>query len=125
MRWGSSRIVAIVMIAPLLLARPSDAADQPFDVGLMRLAEVLGSLHFLRNLCGEQGDQWRELMERLLEAEKPDDERRARFIANFNRGYRSFEGTYTNCTASATEAIGRYTIEGESLARELAARYGN
>ena len=52
-------------------------------------------------------------------------ERRAQFIASFNRGYRSFEGTYTNCTASATEAIGRYTVEGESLARDIAARYGN
>ena len=91
----------------------------------MRLAEVLGSLHFLRNLCGEKGDQWRGLMERLLTAENPDEERRARFVANFNRGYRSFEGTYTSCTASATEAIGRYTVEGETLARELAARYGN
>ena len=26
---------------------------------LMRLAEVLGSLHYLRNLCGEKGNQWR------------------------------------------------------------------
>lgn len=125
MRWGSLKILAIVVIAPLMMARPVSAADQPFDAGLMRLAEVLGSLHFLRNLCGEKGDQWRELMDKLLSAENPDDERRARFVANFNRGYRSFEGTYTNCTASATEAIGRYTVEGESLARELAARYGN
>ncbi len=125
MRWVFLKVLAIVLIAPLVLARPATAADQPFDAGLMRLAEVLGSLHFLRNLCGEKGDQWRELMEKLLAAEKPDDERRARFVANFNRGYRSFEGTYTNCTASATEAIGRYTVEGESLARELAARYGN
>ncbi len=125
MRWASMKLLAIAAIAPLLLARPAAAADQPFDAGLMRLAEVLGSLHFLRNLCGEKGDAWRSLMERLLEAEKPDEERKARFVANFNRGYRSFEGTYTSCTASATEAIGRYTVEGESLARELATRYGN
>ena len=125
MRWASMKLLAIAAIAPLLLARPAAAADQPFDAGLMRLAEVLASLHFLRNLCGEKGDSWRSLMERLLEAEKPDEERKARFVANFNRGYRSFEGTYTSCTASATEAIGRYTVEGESLARELATRYGN
>ena len=118
-------MLAILLAAPLMLARPAAAVDQPFDAGLMRLAEVLGSLHFLRNLCGEKGDQWRGLMERLLAAENPDEERRARFVANFNRGYRSFEGTYTSCTASATEALGRYTVEGETLARELAARYGN
>ncbi len=125
MRWAPFNIFAIIMVVPLVFARPAGAIDAPFETGLMRLAEVLGSLHFLRNLCGEKGDQWRELMEKLLAAEKPDDERRARFVANFNRGYRSFAGTYTSCTASATEAIGRYTVEGESLARELAARYGN
>ena len=81
----------------------------------MRLAEILGSLHFLRNLCGEKGDQWRGEMEKLLQSENPDPERRARFIASFNRGYRSFGGTYTQCTASATEAIGRYMKEGETL----------
>ncbi len=125
MRWATYKILTFVLLASFIGARPVAAADQPFDAGLMRLAEILGSLHFLRNLCGEQGDQWRELMDRLLSAEKPEEERRARFVANFNRGYRSFEGTYTTCTASATEAIGRYTVEGESLARELAARYGN
>ena len=125
MRRFPSIILAFVLIVPMTLARPAAAVDAPFDAGLMRLAEVLGSLHFLRNLCGDKGDQWRRTMERLLTAENPEPERRARFIANFNRGYRSFEGTYTNCTASATEAIGRYTVEGENLARDLAARYGN
>ena len=91
----------------------------------MRLAEVLGSLHFLRNLCGEPGEQWRGEMEKLLQAENPDPARRAKFIASFNRGYRSFAGSYISCTASATEAISRYMKEGEALTREIAARYGN
>ena len=69
--------------------------------------------------------QLRDEMEKLLAAENPEPQRRAQFIASFNRGYRSFEGTYSNCTASATEAIARYTREGESLSRDIAARYGN
>ena len=105
-------------------ARPALSAEAPFEPGLMRLAEVLGSLHFLRNLCGEKGDQWRAEVEKLIESENPDPERRARFIASFNRGYRSF-GTYTHCTASATEAISRYMKEGETLSRDIASRYGN
>ena len=125
MRRASSIFLAIALTVPMTLARPAAAVEPPFDAGLMRLAEVLGSLHFLRNLCGEKGDQWRRTMERLLTAENPEPERRARFIASFNRGYRSFEGTYTSCTASATQAIGRYTVEGETLSRDLAARYGN
>ena len=118
-------LTALLLIGPLALSRPAAAVDAPYEAGLMRIAEVMGSLHFLRNLCGDKGDQWRETMERLLAAENPSAERRARFIASFNRGYRSFESTYTKCTASATEAIGRYTVEGETLARDLAARYGN
>lgn len=91
----------------------------------MRLAEVLGSLHYLRNLCGETGDQWRLQMEKLIESERPDPARRARLVASFNHGYRSFDGVYVSCTASATEAIARYMKEGEELTREIVVRYGN
>ena len=125
MRRLASTILASLLILPLALPRPAAASDAPYEAGLLRIAEVMGSLHFLRNLCGDKGNQWRSTMERLLAAENPEPERRARFIASFNRGYRSFEGTYTKCTASATEAISRYTVEGENLARDLAVRYGN
>jgi uncharacterized protein (TIGR02301 family) len=125
MRRLSSIILASMLVLPLALSRPAAAIDAPYEAGLMRIAEVMGSLHFLRNLCGEKGNQWRQTMERLLAAENPEPQRRARFIASFNRGYRSFESTYTKCTASATQAINRYTVEGENLARDLAARYGN
>ena len=106
---------------PALAAGP----ESPFEQPLLRLAEVLGSLHYLRNLCGEAGDTWRKEMEQLLVTENPAPERRARFIASFNRGYRSFDGVYMSCTASATEAIDRYMKEGEALSRDVATRYGN
>jgi uncharacterized protein (TIGR02301 family) len=125
MRRVTFLLTALALIVPMALPRPAAAVEAPYEAGLMRIAEVMGSLHFLRNLCGDKGDKWRRTMERLIDAENPDPERRARFIASFNRGYRSFESTYTSCTASATEAIARYTIEGENLARDLASRYGN
>ena len=125
MRRASFLFLAFLLIAPMAATRPAAAVDAPFDPGLMRLAEILGSLHFLRNLCGEEGNRWREQMEKLLRAENPQPQRRAQFIASFNRGYRSFQGTYTNCTASAAEAIARYTKEGETLSSDIAARYGN
>lgn len=124
-----SRVSALMLAAAVAcsvsFAGPARAVDASFEPGLMRLAEVLGSLHFLRNLCGEKGVGWREQMEQLLAAENPSPERRARFIANFNRGYRSFEASYSSCTASATEAIGRYMKEGENLTQGIASRYGN
>jgi uncharacterized protein (TIGR02301 family) len=118
-------LVALALFVAATAPLPARAADGPFESGLLRLSEVLGSLHFLRNLCGEKGDKWRAEMEKLLATENPSDTRRARFIASFNRGYRSFEGVYTACTASATEAIRRYMTEGEKLTREISTRYGN
>ncbi len=125
MRRASLLFLAFLLIVPGGLTRSVMAVEAPFDPGLLRLAEVLGSLHFLRNLCGEKGNRWRDEMEKLLQAESPEPQRRAQFVASFNRGYRSFEGTYSNCTASAAEAISRYMKEGEALSNDIAARYGN
>lgn len=122
---ASTLLIAMTLAASTVFAAPARAVDAPFEPGLLRLAEVLGSLHFLRNLCGEKGTEWRGEMEKLLQAENPSHERRARFIASFNRGYRSFDGAYTACTPSATAAIARYMKEGEALSRDIASRYGN
>ena len=119
------RLVAGFLAGMVLAATPAAAVDAPYEADLMRLAEMLGSLHYLRNLCGEPTTQWRDQMEALLESEKPDDARRARFTASFNHGYRSFGSTYTGCTEAAVAAIDRYTTEGEALTREIVSRYGN
>lgn len=121
----STVTIAILAVFCAGFATPARAIDAPFEAGLLRLSEVLGSLHFLRNLCGEKSDTWRGQMEKLLEAENPDPARRAQLTASFNRGYRSFEGTYSSCTASATEAINRYMKEGEALTRDIAIKFGN
>ena len=53
-----SILLAICLVVSTAVAvQPAFSAESPFEPGLMRLAEVLGSLHFLRNLCGEKGDQ--------------------------------------------------------------------
>lgn len=119
----ASIILAVVLAVGL--AKPAVAVEAAYEQSLLRLAEVLGSLHYLRNLCGETGDSWRKAMEKLIETENPDATRRTRFVASFNRGYRSFETVYSTCTASAVESIRRYTKEGETLTRDVAARYGN
>ena len=122
----SFRPIRALFLAVLLLNPvAARAAESPFEGQLVRLAEILGSLHYLRNLCGEDGQDWRRQMQELLEAENPDEARRARFIASFNRGYRSFETVYTTCTDSAVAVIARYMKEGEALSRDTATRYGN
>ena len=64
-------------------------------------------------------------METLLAAEEPEPGRRARLVARFNHGYRSFDATYSTCTESAIVAIERYMKEGERLSRDIVLRFGN
>lgn len=119
-------VFALLVAASVSLAGlPRARAESPFDGNLLRLAEILGSLHFLRNLCGETGDAWRGRMEALLESENPAEARRVRLVARFNAGYRAFETSYAACTDSALAAIDRYMAEGEELTRETATRFGN
>jgi uncharacterized protein (TIGR02301 family) len=98
----------------------------PYDPKLMRLAEILGSVSYLRNLCKGNESEWRDLMRELLSEETPNEpERTARLTAAFNRGYRSFAATYVKCTPQAIAAEEAYRAEGATLAIEITARFGN
>ncbi len=117
-------LILILASAPVP-ARAQDAAA-PFDGDLQRLAEILGTLHYLRGICGaNDGAKWRNQIEALIDAETPAGERRARMIAGFNRGYNGFQQTYRTCTPAASVAIRRYIEEGSKISRDLTARYAN
>lgn len=116
---------ASVCALSLVVAVPAKTAEAPYEKQLQRLAEVLGSVQYLRTLCGEEGQGWRERMDALLKSEDPDPARRSMLVASYNHGYRTFRDSYRSCTASAVEAIRRYMKEGEALAGEIASRYGN
>lgn len=97
----------------------------PYDPKLLRFAEVLGSLHYLRALCGaNEGPKWRDAMNDLLISEEPTPKRRARLVSRFNRGYRSLNQVYSTCTDSALLASDRYKKEGVLLASQITSRYG-
>jgi uncharacterized protein (TIGR02301 family) len=115
----------VISLCSLGPARAEDAAA-PFDGDLQRLAEILGSLHYLRGICGtNDGAKWRNQMQALVDAETPSGDRRTRLIAGFNRGYNGFQQTYRTCTPAATVAIRRYVDEGAKISRDLTARYAN
>ena len=79
----------------------------PYDRDLQRLSEILGSLHFLRAICGSnEGQKWRIEAQAMIDAEAPAGERREQMIASFNRGYRAFEQSYRTCTRPPISPFG-------------------
>jgi uncharacterized protein (TIGR02301 family) len=105
---------------------PPQNMPAPYDRDLQRLSEILGSLHFLRGICGSnEGQKWRNEAQALIDTEAPAGERRDQMIASFNRGYRAFQQSYRTCTPAADFAIRRYLEDGAKIAREITARYAN
>jgi uncharacterized protein (TIGR02301 family) len=108
-------------------AAPVEEKPAPYDERLERLSEILGAMHYLRNLCSEKAeDNWRASAQRIIDLEAGAEPRRKeKLTAAFNRGYRSFAAIYTACTDSAVVAEERYRNEGATLATEITARFGN
>src|SRR6185312_14544188 len=85
---------ALAALLLLLAATAAHAQAAPggrpaYEGDLQRLSEILGALHYLRDICGaREGQAWRNEMQALVDSEAPSGERRERLIASFNRGYR-------------------------------------
>jgi uncharacterized protein (TIGR02301 family) len=108
-------------IVPKESSIPPPPDDRPYDAKLLRLAEILGAVHYLRELCGAQeGQLWREQMKEIVKNEGSTAVRRAKLVNSFNDGYRGYRRTYRTCTSSATLAITRFSTEGAQIAVALA-----
>ena len=105
-------------VAPISGLKPEDS--RPYDDKLVRLSEILGAVHYLRELCGQNDRQlWRERMQEILKSDAGSAPRRAMLSRSFNSGYRSYSRTYQSCTPTAQTAIGKYLAEGAQLADAL------
>jgi uncharacterized protein (TIGR02301 family) len=108
-------------IVPRESSAPPPPDNRPYDSKLMRLAEILGAVHYLRELCGAQeGQIWRDQMKEILRNEGTTAVRRAKLVNSFNDGYRGYRRTYRSCTQSATLATTRFSAEGATIAASLA-----
>lgn len=127
-RTSLTALLACAIVVPPVAAQEESEAPagtaKAYDKRLMRLSEVLGSLHFLRPLCGRDANgEWRKAMSDILEVEKPNEQRRALLISRFNRGYETFRRSYRSCTPSAVRAANRYRLEGVRLTAQIVARH--
>jgi len=115
-------IIASAMVASLYGQNRSPIVR---DEGMERMAEILGALHYLDNLCNGNSEEWRHFMDRLLLTENSSTPLHRRLISSFNRSYRAFAENHHQCNLAAKEAIKLYRQEGVTLSNELVNRYGN
>ncbi|WP_439573459.1 TIGR02301 family protein [Phreatobacter sp.] len=107
-------------------AAPQAPLQAPYDPQLIRLAEIMGALHYLRTLCdGPETGAWRREMQALLDAEAPGGDRRERLVQSFNHGYSGFERTYRTCTPAARLATRRFVEEGRRIVVDISSRFVN
>lgn len=112
---------SLTLAAGAALGQAATGDTRPYDDKLLRLSEILGAVHYLRELCGaNDGQKWRDQMKELVDNEGSTALRRARLTRSFNNGYRSYSRTYSACSASAQTAIGRFLTEGAEIAETLA-----
>ncbi len=111
--------------APPAASAPAPAPAPPYEPQLLRLAEMMGSLAFLRDLCGEgDGASFRDKMATLLNADGVSNSQRDLLAGAYNKGFQDYETTYRACTPNAHVVMSRYLSETTKLAAELAGRYG-
>lgn len=104
---------------------PPEPDGPPYEPQLLQLAEIMGSLAYLRTLCGgKEAQDWRNRMAALVDAEGRTPQRRDRLTAAFNRGFKAYSLTHRTCTDASQEAAARLADQGGQLSRTLAGRYG-
>lgn len=121
LRMGLAAVVlALCLAAPAAAQSRATADDRPYDDQLMRLSEILGAVHYLRELCGAaEGQLWRDEMRKLVKVEGTTAIRRAKLVKGFNKGYRGYRRTYRSCTEPARQAVERFMEEGEQIVATL------
>jgi uncharacterized protein (TIGR02301 family) len=113
--------------APPPPVEPPPAAEPPppYEPQLLRLAELMGALAYLRDLCGaHDADAYRAKMASLLEIEAKSETRKESLAGAYNSGFRGYRLSYRVCTPAANEIIARFLDEAARISTDVANRYG-
>ncbi len=110
--------------------QPAPAPEPPeaplaYEPELLRLSEVLGTIAYMAQLCGEPGgDGWRERAQQLIDAEAATQARRERLAGAYNRGYVGHQAMHRTCTDAARIVIERRLKQAREIAQDIATRFG-
>jgi uncharacterized protein (TIGR02301 family) len=117
--------------APAATPSPSPSPAQPdapppYEAQLLRLAELIGALAYLRDLCGDgDGAAFRAKFASLVDTEGVTDARKESLAGAFNRGFRDYELIYRACTPTAHAIVARFLDEASRIAKDVAIRYSD
>lgn len=121
------RQVRTVLLALLLAMTPvAAAANAALPAKAAQLAEILGALHHLRDVCGtNEGQLWRNKMIEMIGALGPSEADRQNLVKNFNDSFYRYKNAYRACSAAAARQSDKLMQDGQRIAEELAANgYG-
>ncbi len=107
---------------------PKEAPPPPYEPEILKLAEIMGSLAFLGDLCAVNVKSppsaiWRAKAQELLANEETTPARKEQFTGRFNRGFNSYREVYRTCTANAETSRIRLLQDGAKLTREISSRF--
>ena len=113
-------VAVFTILVGLPAADAQDSGRRFYDDKLLRLSEILGAVHYLRALCATgEGQNWRDRMTALMDAEGTTAARRAMLTHNFNRGFRTYSRSYRGCTANAEATSKRLLSEATEITEQL------
>ncbi len=122
---GVATVQAAAAQAPAPPAASPAQDVKPYDPQLLRLAEILGALSYLRGLCGSgDGDVWLKRMQALLDAEGTTPARKDRLAGAFNHGIDGYSLSYRSCTPNARTIVERFLAEASQIAKAVENRFG-
>ncbi len=114
-------------------AAPAQPAPQPeppelplaYEPQLLQLAETLGILAYMTDLCGEQGaDLWRQRAEQIIEAEGGSRARRERLAGAYNRGFAGHQVAHRRCGERSRIVIDLSIRDARRISHDIANRFG-
>ncbi|MFT6490987.1 MAG: hypothetical protein ACJAXQ_001773 [Parvibaculaceae bacterium] len=92
-----------------------------YRADMVRLAEVLGAVHLLRERCGgREGQMWRRKMLEMLDIEASSKKDRDMLVNHFNKSYYAMRVNHSRCSMRTISEMNAYIDEGAAVAGRLA-----
>ena len=124
MRFGVTALLMLLISGGSVFAASSPlltGKQASYRADMVRLAEVLGAVHLLREKCGSrEGQMWRRKMLEMLDIEASDKKERDMLVNHFNRSYYAMRVNHSRCSMRTISEMNAYIDEGAALAGRLA-----